>query len=42
MQQKLSHKRVLSIAIPIVLSNATIPILGVVDTAVIGQLGQER
>jgi len=40
MQPKLSHKRVLSIAIPIVLSNATIPILGVVDTAVIGQLGQ--
>ncbi len=40
MQPKLSHKRVLSIAIPIVVSNATIPILGVVDTAVIGQLGQ--
>ena len=40
MQPKLSHKRVLSVAIPIVLSNATVPILGVVDTAVIGQLGQ--
>ena len=36
----LTHKRVLRIALPIVLSNATIPILGAVDTAVIGQLGQ--
>jgi len=35
----LSHKRVLSVAIPIVLANATIPILGAVDTAVVGQLG---
>ena len=30
----------LGIAVPIVLSNATIPILGAVDTAVVGQLGQ--
>ena len=30
----------LTIALPIVLSNATIPILGAVDTAVVGQLGQ--
>ena len=37
---RLTHRRVLTIAIPIVLSNATIPILGVVDTGVIGQLGQ--
>ena len=35
----LTHKRVLSVAIPIVLANATIPILGAVDTAVVGQLG---
>ena len=28
------------IAVPIVVSNATIPILGAVDTAVVGQLGQ--
>ena len=35
----LTHKRVLSVAIPIVLANATIPILGAVDTAVIGQMG---
>ncbi|MFT7254800.1 MAG: MATE family multidrug resistance protein, partial [Paracoccaceae bacterium] len=35
----LSHRRVLKIAIPIVLSNATVPILGAVDTGVVGQLG---
>ncbi|MFT7047560.1 MAG: MATE family multidrug resistance protein, partial [Celeribacter sp.] len=36
----ITHKRVLSIAVPIVLSNATVPILGAVDTGVVGQLGQ--
>ncbi|MDP5358759.1 MAG: MATE family efflux transporter, partial [Paracoccaceae bacterium] len=36
----LTHRRVLAIAIPIVLANATVPILGVVDTAVVGQLGE--
>ena len=36
----LTHRRVLVIALPIVLSNATVPILGAVDTAVVGQLGQ--
>jgi MATE family multidrug resistance protein len=30
----------LGIALPIVLSNATVPILGVVDTGVVGQLGE--
>jgi MATE family multidrug resistance protein len=30
----------LNVALPIVVSNATIPILGAVDTAVVGQLGQ--
>ncbi|WP_303704425.1 MATE family efflux transporter, partial [Celeribacter baekdonensis] len=35
----LTHKRVLTIAIPIVLSNATVPILGAVDTGVVGQMG---
>ena len=35
----LTHRRVLHIALPIVLSNATVPILGVVDTGVVGQLG---
>lgn len=36
----LSHGRVLKIAIPIVISNATVPILGAVDTGVVGQLGE--
>lgn len=36
----LTHRRVLKIAVPIVLANATVPILGVVDTGVVGQLGQ--
>jgi multidrug resistance protein, MATE family len=36
----ITHRRVLRIALPIVFSNATIPILGAVDTAVVGQLGQ--
>lgn len=35
-----THRRVLNIALPIVLSNATVPILGAVDTGVIGQLGE--
>lgn len=35
----LTHRRVLNISIPIVLSNATVPILGAVDTGVVGQLG---
>ncbi|MBU1838008.1 MAG: MATE family efflux transporter, partial [Alphaproteobacteria bacterium] len=36
----LTHRRVLQIALPVVISNATVPILGVVDTGVVGQLGQ--
>lgn len=35
----ITHARVLAIAVPIVLSNATVPILGIVDTAVVGQMG---
>lgn len=35
----ITHDRVLGIALPILLANATIPILGVVDTGVVGQLG---
>ncbi|MCT4579180.1 MATE family efflux transporter [Donghicola sp.] len=35
-----THRRVLKIALPIVLSNATVPILGAVDTGVVGQLGE--
>jgi MATE family multidrug resistance protein len=34
-----THARVLHVALPIVLSNATVPILGAVDTAVVGQIG---
>ena len=36
----LTHARVLRIALPIVAANLTVPLLGLVDTAVIGQLGQ--
>ena len=36
---ELTHRRVLSIALPIVLANLTVPLLGLVDTAVVGQLG---
>ncbi len=35
----ITHARVLRIALPIVVSNATVPILGAVDTGVVGQLG---
>ena len=36
----LTHSRVLRIALPIVAANVTVPLLGLVDTAVVGQLGQ--
>ena len=36
----LTHRRILRIALPIALSNATVPILGAVDTGVVGQLGE--
>ena len=35
----ITHRRVLDIALPIVLANATVPILGLVDTGVVGQMG---
>ena len=38
--REVTHRRVLGIALPIVLSNATVPILGVVDTGVVGQMGE--
>ena len=38
--EEIGHRRVLAIALPIVLSNATVPILGAVDTGVVGQLGE--
>ncbi len=37
--EEITHRRVLKIALPIVLSNATVPILGAVDTGVVGQMG---
>ena len=37
---ELTHRRILKIAGPIILSNSTVPLLGAVDTAVIGQMGQ--
>ncbi len=40
MPTTITHARVARIAVPVVLSNATVPLLGAVDTAVIGQLGQ--
>lgn len=40
MADPVTHQRVLKIAIPIVLANATVPILGIVDTGVVGQLGE--
>jgi len=39
-KQRITHKRILKIAIPIVIANATVPILGAVDTGVVGQLGE--
>ena len=36
----ITHARIFRLAMPIVLSNATVPLLGAVDTAVIGQLGE--
>ena len=35
----LTHRRILNIAVPVVLGNITIPLLGLVDTAVVGQIG---
>ena len=39
MAAPVTNRRVLGIAVPIVLSNATVPLLGAVDTGVIGQMG---
>ncbi len=40
MMADLTHRRVLHIAVPIVLANATVPLLGLVDTGVVGQMGE--
>jgi len=38
--ETVTHASLLKIAVPITLSNATVPLIGYVDTAVIGQLGE--
>jgi multidrug resistance protein, MATE family len=35
----LTHRAVLAVSVPIILSNVTTPLVGAVDTAVVGQLG---
>ncbi len=39
-QPEVTHRRILNIALPVVLSNATVPILGAVDVGVVGQIGE--
>ena len=36
----LTHRRILTIAVPVVLANITVPLLGLVDTGVVGQMGE--
>jgi len=36
-----THRRVLAIAVPVVVSNATVPLQGAIDTAIIGNQGSE-
>ncbi|HUS98520.1 MAG TPA: MATE family efflux transporter [Hyphomicrobiaceae bacterium] len=38
--RRLGHRDVLAIALPITISNATVPLIGFADAAVIGQLGE--
>ncbi|MDQ2089913.1 MATE family efflux transporter [Marimonas arenosa] len=38
--QAITHRRVLKIAIPIMLANVTVPLLGAVDTGVVGQMAE--
>ena len=37
MAEAITHARVLKISVPIVISNATVPLMGIVDTGVVGQ-----
>lgn len=39
MAEPITHRRILKIALPIVLSNSTVPLLAAVDTGVVGQMG---
>lgn len=38
----ITYRRVAAIALPVVLSNATVPLQGAIDTAIIGNLGQAK
>ncbi|MCL3880924.1 MATE family efflux transporter [Marivita sp. GX14005] len=38
--REVTSRRILAIALPIVLSNVSVPILGAVDTGVVGQIGE--
>ncbi len=38
MNEAVTHRRVVTLAFPVVLSNATVPILGLVDSGVVGQI----
>ena len=38
-ERALTHSKVLRIAVPVVIANITVPLLGVVDTGVVGQMG---
>lgn len=40
MSEAITHRRILNIALPMVLSSISVPILGLVDTGVVGQLGR--
>ena len=40
MAETITHARVLKISVPIVISNATVPLMGIVDTGVVGQSAQ--
>jgi MATE family multidrug resistance protein len=39
-QPQITHRRVLALALPILAANVTVPILGAVDTAVVGQMAE--
>ena len=39
---EITYVRVAAIALPVVLSNAMVPLQGAIDTAIIGNLGQAR
>jgi len=42
MAQAISHKHIWSLAWPMILSNLSVPLLGLIDTAILGHLSQPR